>query len=246
MLMDMQHTQQGIDLSNLLLYIGALILILAIAGYFYASRLKKDNTSRLKKDERAVLKKKKQTILWLSHSLLGVSLILIAVFFIQIGGGSTYNFETLNANVPIDVTSDKDYGGGHTEDPVHYEMKIPTSGKHNPHDLKFGFYPERPPYERLVHNLEHGDIIIYYHPNADAKLVQKIKYFTHFTTAGTGILAMPNADVPSDKEVIATAWTKTLALTTYDEAKLGTFIYQYINKGPEKIPPEIRRGGGTM
>jgi len=37
-----------------------------------------------------------------------------------------------------------------------------------------------------------------------------------------------------------------MELDSIDEQKIGTFIFTYINKGPEMIPPQIRQGGGTM
>ncbi|WP_255570486.1 hypothetical protein [Cohnella sp. CFH 77786] len=42
------------------------------------------------------------------------------------------------------------------------------------------------------------------------------------------------------------AWTKTMELAAIDERQIGTFIYRFINQGPEVIPPAIRRNGGTM
>ncbi|MNG28790.1 hypothetical protein D3C84_1140980 [compost metagenome] len=69
---------------------------------------------------------------------------------------------------------------------------------------------------------------------------------THFVSAGAGVLAVPDVNVPADQEVVVTAWTKTMALAKYDEASVGTFIHEYINKGPEQIPANVRLGGGTM
>lgn len=228
-----------------LLYVGGFILLLSLICYGYALRLKKDNTSSLKKEQKAALKQKTKKMKIAAHLLLSASILVIIIHFAQSLGGD-YDVETLNFNVPIEVTDDQYYGADHSDSPVQYEMKIPTSGTHSPHDLKFGFYTEKPVYEKLVHNLEHGDIIIYYRADADPEQITQLKYFTKFRVAGAGILAVPNEDIPAGKEIVVTAWTKTMELTTYDEQKIGTFIYDYINKGPEEIPASIRRGGGTM
>jgi hypothetical protein len=98
----------------------------------------------------------------------------------------------------------------------------------------------------LVHNLEHGDILIYYRPDASQEIIDSIKYLVHFKKAGAGVLSAPSTDIPEGKEVVVNAWTKTMELSTYDEEKIGAFIYQNINKGPEQIPANIRLGGGTM
>jgi hypothetical protein len=243
--MDHTNMQQGAGLTSILLYIGIIIVALSIVGYILAVKTNKANTSRLKKAEKQALQKKHKTTLMISHVLLILAILCIGTSLIQ-RSSSTYSMEKLNYNAPIQVTTDKDYGRGHSEMPLKYDMAIPTSGTHSPHDLKFGFYTEKPPYEKLVHNLEHGDIIIYYHPDAQSALLDKLRYFTNFKKAGAGVLAVPNPDVPRDQEVVVNAWTKTMQLQKFAEASVGTFIYQNIDKGPEQIPAEVRRGGGTM
>ncbi|MGG1517803.1 DUF3105 domain-containing protein [Paenibacillus oryzisoli] len=243
--MDHSTLQQNSQVPIILLIIGLVVLIAAILGYVFASRTNKGNTSRLKKAEKEALHKKYKRILLISHSLLIIAIGFAGTGLIQRSAGK-YDLDKLNLGAPIQVTTDKDYGRDHAEGTLMYEMKIPTSGTHSPHDLKFGFYKERPPMEKLVHNLEHGDIIIHYHPDAPKELLDQLEFLTHFTKEGAGVLAVPNMDVPADKEVVVTAWTKTMALTKYDEASVGTFIYTYINKGPEQIPPNVRLGGGTM
>ncbi|KRF30469.1 DUF3105 domain-containing protein [Paenibacillus sp. Soil787] len=243
--MDHSTMQHGPDFMAILLYIGLAIFVLSVIGYVLAAKAHKQNSSRLKKVEKQALKKKQKTWLLLSHTLVIIAICCVGTSLIQ-QNSSKYSIEKLNFNAPIQVVTDKDYGRGHAEGTLSYEMKIPTSGIHSPHDLKFGFYKERPSYEMLVHNLEHGDIIIHYHPDAPKELLDRLDYLTHFKKAGAGVLAVPNPDVPSDQEVVVTAWTKTMQLAKFDEASVGTFIYQNIDKGPEQIPSEVRRGGGTM
>jgi hypothetical protein len=225
--------------------LGVLLLLAALFGYRYASKLNKENTSKLKKEQKAAIKQKSNRTRWIAHSTLTVALLLVIIGLFQQFGGK-YDLNTLNYNVPIQVTTDKDYGREHTDMPVNYEMKIPTSGPHSPHDLKFGYYTDKPKNEMLVHNLEHGDIIIYYRPDASQEIKDAVKRLSHFTKAGSGVLAVPNDVIPEGKEIVVTAWDKTMELTTYDEKQIGTFIYEYIDHGPEKIPSNIRRGGGTM
>jgi hypothetical protein len=225
--------------------IGGLFFILSLLSYLYALKWNKENTSKLKKEQKAALKQKSRRMRLTAYALLVVSVLLV-LFSLIPNMNSKYNLETLNYNATIDVTTDRDYGRGHSEMPITYEMKLPTSGMHSPHDLKFGFYTEKPPTEKLVHNLEHGDIVIYYRPDANSTVKDAVEYLSHFTRAGSGVLAVPSTDIPNGKEIVLTAWTKTMEITKYDEKLAGTFIYQYINKGPETIPPNIRLGGGTM
>lgn len=225
--------------------IGAVLLAVSVMYYWSAAKANRSNTSQLKKDQKAQLKKKNRKTKNIAHLLLGAGIILLLIPLIQ-NASSKYDLNSLNADIAIDVRSDKDYGRGHTDMPVKYELKFPTSGTHSPHDLKFGFYEEKPTNEMLVHNLEHGDIEIYYRPDASKEILDSIRYLTHFTRAGSGVLAIPSEDIPEGKEVVVTAWTKTMELTKYDEKQVGVFMYKFMNEGPEKIPDNIRRGGGTM
>lgn len=231
--------------ASILLYVIGLIIILAIICYWYASKLKKENVSKLKIDEIFQRRQRRKNSNILGHILVGLSIVISIIYLVQ-ETNDKYDVKSLNFNVPIEVNDDKYYGAEHSDDPVKYEMKIPTSGTHSPHDLKFGFYKEKPTNEMLVHNLEHGDIIIYYRPDADPVKLKQLEYFAKYTEAGAGILAVPNDNIPTGKEIVVTAWTKTMELDSIDEQKIGTFIFTYINKGPEVIPPQIRRGGGTM
>ncbi|OMF21472.1 hypothetical protein BK133_28320 [Paenibacillus sp. FSL H8-0548] len=228
-----------------LLYTAGIILLLAVISYWYASKWKKENTSQLKKEEKAALKQKTKKARAAGHVLLSLAVLVVIVHFAK-DLGQSYDVNSLNLKAELDVTEDAYYGAEHSDDPVSYAMKIPTSGTHSPHDLKFGFYTEKPATEMLVHNLEHGDIIIYYRADAKPEIIDQLKFFVNFRKAGAGILAVPNEDIPADKEVVVNAWTKTMALDEYDEEKVATFIYTYINEGPEKIPAQFRRGGGTM
>jgi len=229
----------------ILLIVGGVVLLAAIALYGYAFGKNRANTSKLKKEAKAALKRQAKLSKGAAHAALAVAVVLIGVHYIQQAGVS-YDVEALNAGIPTEVRTDEYYGDGHSDDPVAYEMAIPTSGTHSPHDLKFGFYDEKPAYEYLVHNLEHGDIIIYYRPDADEAVIDQMKAFAKYREAGAGVLAVPGEDIPDGQAVVATAWTKTMELETFDARTVGQFIYDHINRGPEQIPPSIRRGGGTM
>jgi hypothetical protein len=242
--MDNHSMMQHGSAPSVWLYITVVLLVAAIGLYLYASRVDQRNSSKLKKDEKAALKKKHKSLKLAAHTVLVLTFISGAVELINITAGP--DIELLNFDVPIEVTEDMYYGSEHSDDPVQYEMSIPTSGMHSPHDLKFGFYAEKPSNEMLVHNLEHGDIIIYYRPDADETVLKEMKYWAEFTKQGSGVLTVPNDNIPSNAELVVTAWTKTMVLQDRSEKQIGTFIYRYINQGPETIPPNIRQGGGTM
>jgi hypothetical protein len=237
--------QHGTEPSMILLYVGGILLLAAIALYVYAGKKNRDNNSKLKREEKAALKKQAKSAKLAAHALLTVSIASIGIHYIQQAGVS-YEVDALNFGIAIEVKEDPYYGDGHSDEPVDYEMAIPTSGTHSPHDLKFGFYDKKPAYEYLVHNLEHGDIIIHYRPDADDNAIDQLKAFAKYREAGAGVLAVPGEDIPDGQAVVVTAWTRTMELAAFDARAIGQFIYDHINRGPEQIPASIRRGGGTM
>ncbi|MBJ6360295.1 DUF3105 domain-containing protein [Paenibacillus sp. GCM10012307] len=238
------NMDSGLASASIWLYLTIVLLIAALALYFYSAKVNQSQTGNLKKQERAELRKKFKRFRLLAHSAALLTFVFGIVVLFKATAGP--DIETLNFNVPIQVSEDKDYGAEHTNDPVKYELKIPTSGTHSPHDLKFGFYKEKPANELLVHNLEHGDIVIYYRPDADETVLKEMEYWAEFTRGGSGVLTVPNSEIPEGDQLVATAWTKTMELKDRDQQKIGTFIYKYMNKGPETIPPQVRKGGGTM
>ncbi len=212
--LEMHHGSAG---PSVWLYLTIALLLAALALYFYAARVNQSNTSKLKKEEKAALQKKYKTFKRAAHGLALLTAVSGIIELVNVTTGP--DIETLNFNAPIEVTEDKYYGADHSNDPVQYEMKIPTSGTHSPHDLKFGFYKEKPTNEMLVHNLEHGDIIIYYRPDADETVLKEMKYWAKFTKAGSGILTVPNSEIPKDDQLVVTAWTRTMELKDRDPKK---------------------------
>ncbi|RNB90485.1 DUF3105 domain-containing protein [Brevibacillus fluminis] len=140
-------------------------------------------------------------------------------------------------DVSIDVQTLSDLGRDHVQpgEPIHYPSYPPTSGPHDPDDLKFGFYQQPQRFENLVHNLEHGDIVIYYKPDLAADKLEHLKVFTDLTKNASGVLLVPYADIKG--EIVATAWTKMMVQDSFDSQKLQKFIAVYINKGPEMLDP---------
>ena len=171
---------------------------------------------------------------------LGIVVVVI-LFFVAIsyfaGDNKPESFESMNQNVSIDVESFASEGSGHTADKVTYKTFPPTSGDHNPAPARYGFYQEAPPFENLVHSMEHGDIIIYYDPSgiSDAQLTE-LKGLSKFTYEGSGTQVVPNTAIESP--IVMTAWTKMMKLAVYDIKKMKQFIYDHMFRGPEKLPPQ--------
>jgi hypothetical protein len=127
-------------------------------------------------------------------------------------------------------------GRGHTTSHVNYKTQPPTSGSHNPVWAHDGAYLKNPGEEHLVHALEHGRVIIWFKPNAPAKVRGALKKI--FDEDKALMLLAPNAR-PMPYQVAATAWTQLLGCPTYNDKvpdALRAFRDAYRLKGPEYFP----------
>lgn len=117
---------------------------------------------------------------------------------------------------------------------VLYETDPPTSGQHYGAWLPPGFYTTPQTSERLVHDLEHGNIVIYYNKArlSDADMAELKALTSRFAKDFQGVLAVPRADATNP--VIVTAWETTLRLQTYDKAKVEQFVDAFRGRGPER------------
>jgi uncharacterized protein DUF3105 len=112
-----------------------------------------------------------------------------------------------------------------------YRNVPPTSGPHDPKWVAPGFYKHPQPPEKLVHSLEHGDIVIYYGKPGPEAIKTLKNWARHFTGKYDGVIVTPLPDL--DKTVILTAWRRLLRLDAFDEKKAKAFLTTFRGRGPE-------------
>lgn len=128
-----------------------------------------------------------------------------------------------------------DEGQDHVQEgtTVEYGSDPPTSGPHYPRWAEPRFFQEPVESELLVHNLEHGHIVIYYDPETlSDEAANKIADLNEeYNSEWEAVMAVPRED--SEYELILTAWTKMLKLEEYDEELVDAFVDAYRGRGPE-------------
>ena len=121
-----------------------------------------------------------------------------------------------------------------------YNSNPPTSGWHYEKWADKGVYKNQLPDEQLIHNLEHGYIWISYNPDANPEIIKQLE---DFYGLGNKIIVEPRKE--NDKLIALAAWNW---LDTFDPVsgdslsddelkRIGDFIDQYINQGPEPNAP---------
>lgn len=125
-----------------------------------------------------------------------------------------------------------DLGGGHLAagDPVPtYNSSPATSGPHAATPATCGIYTEELPDVVLVHNLEHGTIVVQYQPDLPESDLEELHGFAR--SLGTHVLVAPRADLSAP--VVVTAWTRLLEMDTVDTNTLQVFYDRWARLGPE-------------
>ena len=135
----------------------------------------------------------------------------------------------------IPALEDSDHIPDGAEPAVAYNSNPPTSGQHYGQPARPGFRKEKIPDGNLIHSMEHGLVLISYHPRIGAE-VEKLRDVTGPTTVIVGREA-------NDTDIALAAWGR---LDTFnledgiiddnDLRRINDFTKRYSNKGPERIP----------
>lgn len=134
-----------------------------------------------------------------------------------------------------DIEEPEEMGADHVEDgtPVDYNSTPPTSGPHYQQTANAGFSADPIQPERLVHNMEHGQIVVWYSPDAAQSTVDSLEAYVD--NAGIAMLATPFAEVPDGKAFSITAWGALQSCDEVSEDILDRFRANYQGRGPEQV-----------
>ena len=142
---------------------------------------------------------------------------------------------------PVDLTLDavevfEDLPTTHTDEAVEYPTEPPVGGPHAGEWLDCGTYDEQVPAENLVHDLEHGTVVIAHDPDLGAGDVARLAE----QLPQNGILT-PWAGL--DAPVVVVVWERRLALTGADDPRLTLFIAE-LGNGETAPEPRASCAGG--
>jgi hypothetical protein len=168
-------------------------------------------------------KRKNRNIILAVGGVLAIA--VAAVSFAMFGGGTDGPgrvVETLQplhrpvGSIPIDV----------------YNTNPPSSGPHYDHWHRGGGFVDTPlVVGEVVHNMEHGYVIIWYRPDETGALGAQVRDLVQ-QMGSQCLLAGPYEDMPW--AVAATAWGRILELESFDANQLRDFVNAYRARlGPE-------------
>jgi hypothetical protein len=135
-----------------------------------------------------------------------------------------------------------DQGADHVEElppGFSYNSSPPTSGPHHPQWAPWGAYRSEVPEIHLVHNLEHGGIVVQVGDQVPEVVVDEA--FDWYAGDPVGLVFAPLAELGDT--IALTAWTQLLTCTGFDEAAWTAFRDEHRFEGPEAVPPERMEPG---
>ena len=124
-----------------------------------------------------------------------------------------------------------------------YSSNPPTSGPHwnaggvapTPWGIKSGVVPD----EALVHNLEHGGIVIHYQSTAPQNSIdQLVSFVQDQSNYPEGYILAPREGLPST--ITLSAWEYYLPLFQFNEQQMRAFISAHYDQGPETLQGQLK------
>lgn len=159
--------------------------------------------------------------------LLGVVILVIYMLFASGSSG------------PLGIPQPDD-GGEHVPscEPGDYSSTPATSGCHLDTPAEWGVYSAPQDEVRLIHNLEHGGIVIWYQP--DVLEDSQVDQLRNLVGAMTGprathykVILSPWDGPDFERPIAVTAWRQLMYLDEADTGAINDFIADHYLKAPE-------------
>jgi hypothetical protein len=136
------------------------------------------------------------------------------------------------------------------EEGFEYSSTPATSGPHQPQPLApavWGTYDDPVPQEKVVHNLEHGGVIVQYGPSVPEETVDNLLSWYRDDPNGLIVAPLPPELVEDDPDlesrIALTAWQNLQTCQSFDEEAFESFVDLHRGDGPEPFPVEALTPG---
>jgi len=126
-----------------------------------------------------------------------------------------------------------------TKKQLNWNSFPPTSGYHHFQPAIWGSYDKPVAEVQLVHNLEHGGVVIQYGSKVPPSEVSKLSDF--YRSDANAIIVAPLPQLGATFAL--TAWTHLAECPRFDEKAFAAFRKAYRYQGPEKFPPSLLNPG---
>jgi len=186
-------------------------------------------------------------IAFAASGVVGLAAVAAVIALTNGGGGGTANA----AEVPTTLQAAgctfktvKAAGRGHVtslDAKLKYNTTPPTNGKHYFSPATWGFFGSAANPSQVVHNEEHGGVVIWWGDKVPQATIDKLHDF--YSSSPNGMLGTPYPTLGN--KIALTAWTakegglgqgRVAICGSYDEKAFTTFRDAFRGKGPERFP----------
>ena len=120
-------------------------------------------------------------------------------------------------------------------DPLTYSESPPLAGPHRPDWARYGEYAFLPP-QRWLYNLQHGAIVVLYHPCVPADFVEQLRAFVRDQLDPQGFFRWVMTPYPDlDTAFAILAWQHRLSGNCLDRDAAQAFVTAHYRHGPDDI-----------
>jgi hypothetical protein len=163
--------------------------------------------------------------------------LMIASLLFSTDGGNSQTGDAdgyvSGVGVEVDIEGSTHVNEGET---VIYATSPPASGNHWPVPAPCGFYDEPIPDERIVHNMEHGNIVISYNLPMESDVSALRDALNDIGLNPVWGVARPYSGIEPGHVVLST-WGVTDSFLGVDADRIDTFFETYTGvMGPERVP----------
>ncbi|XP_071443697.1 uncharacterized protein [Hetaerina americana] len=116
--------------------------------------------------------------------------------------------------------------------PISYDRPIPTFGEHRPLWPRYGEY-KFVPVQRWIHNLEHGGVVMLYHPCANPIEVNRLRKVVK--SCLRRYIITPHTMMDEQRPMALVVWGWRMTMSTVDSGAVREFISKKALHGPEKL-----------
>lgn len=127
----------------------------------------------------------------------------------------------------------------HPNPPPHWNSFPPTSGRHYYQPVPFGQYSQVLPEIRLVHNLEHGAVILQYGGKVPQAQIEKITEWYRKDANAIVVAPLPQL---GDK-IALTSWTQWTECRGFNQKAANAFRSAFRYHAPEHYPKSYLEPG---
>jgi hypothetical protein len=185
---------------------------------------------------------RQRSLPWFTLLVVGVVLVFGYLAARQLGVFTVAPTQSIQPSVGQQVSAMEPKHILPTESFNAYNTNPPNSGPHwnaaGIGPIGWGVYTTQQRNEGVVHNLEHGGILIAYDPSVGPDVVDKLKAIRSNWPRDkyneVKIIIEPYAGM--DAKIALTAWGWIDKMDIFDQARIQGFILAHIGKGPEDAP----------